>query len=67
MKLSGLLVSVLALGGVPRAAAQGRIPVTGAPVNVGATTVPVRKNINDLQAQGGPQWYARFCVELAFL
>ncbi|KAI9151806.1 Tyrosinase [Paramyrothecium foliicola] len=51
MKLS-VVLSVLMLGIAPLVTAQ--IPVTGAPIPPGSRA-PERKNINDFEAEGGPQ------------
>ncbi|KAK7417453.1 hypothetical protein QQX98_004573 [Neonectria punicea] len=53
-----------ALCGVSAVAAQ-TYPITGVKVASGSD-VPIRKNINDLQAAGGPQWdlYIRSIIEL---
>lgn len=48
-----LLVSALA--GLSMVAGQ-KYPITGVKVGVSSTNVPIRKNINDLQSAGGPQW-----------
>ncbi|PHH81033.1 hypothetical protein CDD80_4337 [Ophiocordyceps camponoti-rufipedis] len=47
-------VLLLALAAALQGLAQNFVPVTGVPVNQQAT--PMRRNINDLQAEGGPQW-----------
>ncbi|KOS23046.1 Tyrosinase [Escovopsis weberi] len=47
-------VSVLALAAVSQA--QNPYPVTGAAAPGGGPAVPLRKNINDLQREGGPTW-----------
>lgn len=57
--LRGHLVSFLALGAVSLVAAQSRHPVTGVPVDQRAVNVPLRQNIDDMYAAGGPQWYER--------
>ncbi|PNY24311.1 Tyrosinase [Tolypocladium capitatum] len=49
-------VAVLALATAPFAVAQDPYPVTGVPVGSGVDGVPLRQNINDLQAAGGPAW-----------
>lgn len=52
----GLLVAFLALtAGVSPADAQSAPYITGVAVT-GGGAVPMRKNINDLQSAGGPQW-----------
>lgn len=52
----GLLVAFLALtAGVSPADAQSGPYITGVAVT-GGGAVPMRKNINDLQSAGGPQW-----------
>ena len=48
----GLLVTALA----PLAVVAQHFPITGVKVDSGAD-VPLRLNVNDLYAQGGPQWY----------
>jgi tyrosinase len=55
--LRKLMIAALALmGGVtPADAQQQNIFITGVPVPRGGA-VPARKNINDLEAAGGPQW-----------
>ncbi|KAM5348724.1 hypothetical protein ACJ41O_008547 [Fusarium nematophilum] len=58
MMLKKVLISALALvgGGITPADAQSQnIFITGVPVS-GGGAVPARKNINDLQAAGGPAW-----------
>lgn len=54
--LKGFLVAALALtAGVSPVDAQTGPYITG-PSVVGGGAVPMRKNIDDLQAAGGPQW-----------
>ncbi|KAF7556469.1 hypothetical protein G7Z17_g1391 [Cylindrodendrum hubeiense] len=57
-----LLVSALAGLSV----AQQSYPIVGVKSGVSSTNVPIRKNINDLQAAGGPQWdlYIRSLIVL---
>ncbi|RCI07729.1 hypothetical protein L249_5763 [Ophiocordyceps polyrhachis-furcata BCC 54312] len=47
-------ITLLTLAAALQGLAQNFIPVTGVPVNQQA--VPYRRNINDLQAEGGAQW-----------
>lgn len=55
MLIRNLLVPLtLGLAAVVEAKA---FPVTGVVVDPRAGGVPLRQNINDLQAAGGPQWY----------
>ncbi|KAH7009810.1 tyrosinase [Ilyonectria destructans] len=58
-----LLVSALA--GLSMVAGQ-KYPITGVKVGVSSTNVPIRKNINDLQSAGGPQWslYIRSLINM---
>jgi hypothetical protein len=46
----------VALGVVPLALAQGHVPVTGVKVDNETDGVPLRQNINEVQAKGGPAW-----------
>lgn len=58
MSRVGAALVLLALGAALRAVAldQHRHPVTGVPVGNSSAGVPLRKDINHLQAAGGPQW-----------
>lgn len=50
-------ISLLTLGVLSLvAAAQKPYAITGVPVDAGSK-VPLRKNINELHAAGGAQWY----------
>jgi tyrosinase len=54
-----LAIAIVAASVVlPAALAQEPYPITGVQTgtNVETGEVPSRKNINDLYAQGGPQW-----------
>ncbi|PNY27459.1 Tyrosinase [Tolypocladium capitatum] len=51
-----LAVWWVTLGVVPLALAQGHVPVTGVKVDPKAGGVPLRQNINELEARGGPAW-----------
>jgi tyrosinase len=57
MFLGKFFIAALAVvGGVNPVEAQTQnIFITGVPVS-GGGAVPARKNINDLQRTGGPQW-----------
>ncbi|KAH7312343.1 hypothetical protein B0I35DRAFT_356410 [Stachybotrys elegans] len=41
---------------IPSVFGQGYYPITGVDVDPRASGVPLRQNINDIYAQGGPQW-----------
>lgn len=43
--------------GLTLVSSQNPYPITGVQVENPANGVPMRKNINDLQNAGGPQWY----------
>jgi hypothetical protein len=46
------------------AGADGHYPITGVPVDPRAGGVPLRRNIDELEAIGGEQWYGnhQLCV-----
>ncbi len=50
-------ILILGLAVAHIAAAADLYPITGVPVSSRAERVPLRKNINDLQAIGGAQWF----------
>lgn len=52
------LISILAVLGASPLAVADPYPITDAPVPRGSNGVPLRKNINELQSAGEPQWYA---------
>lgn len=58
-----IIISCLALTGVT-VVAQKPNAVTGVPVDPNAKSVPLRKNINDLEAAGGAQWYFTWSILL---
>lgn len=51
------LTFLAVLGTAPRVLAADPYAITGVSVPQGGEGVPLRLNINDLQAAGGPQWY----------
>lgn len=53
-----LATILVALGTAPLVLAADPYPITGAPVPRGTKAVPLRMNINEMQAAGGPQWCA---------
>lgn len=57
MMLREYVVSFLMLGAVPLVLAQEPYAVTGVQVDSRAGGVPLRMDINELEAQGGAQWY----------
>ncbi|KAM4066537.1 tyrosinase [Hirsutella rhossiliensis] len=54
--LAKTLTALVGLGTASLVFAADPYPITGAPVPQNAPGVPLRMNINDLQAAGGPQW-----------
>ncbi|KAK7415280.1 hypothetical protein QQX98_006029 [Neonectria punicea] len=60
-----LSLTALALGAASLVTAQDRYPITGISVPEGSA-VPLRQNINELQAAGGAQWdlYIRSLVDM---
>lgn len=57
MMLLDCVVSFLMLGAAPLVLAQKPYAITGVAVDSRAEGMPLRKDINELQAQGGAQWY----------
>lgn len=57
MMLRDCVVSLLMLGAVPLVLAQQPYAITGVAVDPRAGGVPLRQDIDQLQAQGGAQWY----------
>ncbi|KJZ73459.1 hypothetical protein HIM_07253 [Hirsutella minnesotensis 3608] len=64
--LAKALAVLAAFGTASQVLAADPYPITGAPIPQGTTGAPLRMNINDLQAQGGPQWdlYIRALSEM---
>lgn len=46
----------LLLAGLPQIRSQNHFAVTGVEVDPSGGDIPLRQNINDLQAQGGASW-----------
>ncbi|KAJ6445260.1 endonuclease/exonuclease/phosphatase family [Purpureocillium lavendulum] len=63
-RFHSILLAALAIA--PLGLAQDPYPVTGVPVSDSKNGVPLRRNINDLQAAGGAQWdlYIRSLLEM---